>query len=130
MQPESNGVRLVQARCLLRQGNRDGGLAILEDIREAKKGSGDDEEAWYTATKILGQIYLDELNRPDLAVQAYLAYKEYQKSGADTLFQLGRAYEAQGDTANAIRFYEAVTAYEAHPRFWEAKEALRRLGRG
>jgi tetratricopeptide (TPR) repeat protein len=129
MQPNSNGVRLVQARCLLRQGDRDGGLAILEDIREAKKGSGEDEEAWYAATKILGQLYLDELNRPDLAVRAFLDYKEYGKSGADTLFQLARAYEMQNDTANAIRFYEAVTAYEAHPRFWDAKESLRRLGK-
>lgn len=127
MKPESNGVRLVQARCLLRQGDRDGGLSILEDIREAKTGSGDDEEAWYAATKILGQIYLDELNRPDLAIHAYLAYKDYQKSGADTLYQLGRAYEAQGDKVNAKRFYEAVTAYEAHPRYWDAKEALGRL---
>jgi tetratricopeptide (TPR) repeat protein len=129
MQPSSNGVRLVQARCLLRRGDRDGGLAIMEDIRETKKGSGDDEEAWYAATKILGQLYLDELNRPDLAVRAFLDYKDYSKSGADTLFQLGRAYEAQNDTPNAIRFYEAVTAYEAHPRFWDAKEALRRLGK-
>lgn len=130
MQPAGNGVRLVQARCLLRQGDRDGGLSILEDIRETKKGSGDDEDAWYAATKILGQIYLEELNRPDLAARAYLDYKEYSKSGADTLYQLGRAYEAQNDSANAIRFYEAVTAYEAHPRFWDAKEALRRLGKG
>jgi tetratricopeptide (TPR) repeat protein len=129
MQPTSNGVRLVRARCLLRRGDRDGGIQVMEDIREGKKGSGDEEEAWYAATKILGQLYLEELNRPDLAVRAFLDYKEYSKSGADTLFQLGRAYEAQGDAANAIRFYEAVTAYEAHPRYWDAKEALRRLGK-
>jgi len=129
MQPTGNGVRLVQARCLLRQGDRDGGLKILEDIRETQKGSGDDEDAWYAATKILGQLYLEELNRPDLAVRAFLDYKEYSKSGADTLYQLARAYEAQNDAPNAIRFYEAVTAYEAHPRFWDAKEALRRFGK-
>ena len=129
MQPASNGVRLVQARCLLRRGDRDGGITIMEDIREAKKGSGEEEDAWYAATKILGQLYLDELNRPDLAAQAFLDYKGYSKSGADTLYQLARAYEAQNDTVNAIRFYEAVTAYEAHPRFWDAKEALRRLGK-
>jgi hypothetical protein len=129
MQPASNGVRLVQARCLLRRGDRDGGITIMEDIREGKKGSGEDEEAWYAATKILGQLYLDELNRPDLAARAFLDYKEYSKSGADTLYQIARAYEAQNDTVNAIRFYEAVTAYEAHPRFWDAKESLRRLGK-
>jgi tetratricopeptide (TPR) repeat protein len=127
MKPESNGVRLVEARCMLRRGDRDAGISILEDIHEAKKGSGEDEDAWYAAAKILGQLYLDELNRPDLAVKAFTDYKEYSKSGADTLYQLGRAYEAMGDQKNAIRFYEAVTAYEEHPRYWDAKEAVKRL---
>jgi tetratricopeptide (TPR) repeat protein len=129
MQPNSNGVRLVRARCLLRRGDRDAGIQVMEDIREGKKGSGEEEEAWYNATKILGDLYLDELNRPDLAVRAYSDYKEYGKSGADTLFKLGRAYEAMGDVTNAARFYNAVTTYEEHPRFWDAKEALRRLGK-
>lgn len=130
LQPDSNGVRLVEARCLLRKGERDAGIQILEDVREGKKGSGDEEENWYNATRLLGDLYLDELNRPDLAIRAYQDYKEFHKSGADTLYKLGRAYEAQGDHPNAIRFYEAVTAYEAHPRYWEAKDALRRLGKG
>jgi tetratricopeptide (TPR) repeat protein len=129
MQPSSNGVRLVRARCLLRRGDRDAGIQVMEDIREGKKGSGDEEEAWYNATKILGDLYLEELNRPDLAVRAYSDYKEYGKSGADTLYKLGRAYEAMGDVANAAKFYNAVTAYEEHPRFWDAKESLRRLGK-
>jgi hypothetical protein len=64
-----------------------------------------------------------------LAASAFLDYKEFSKSGADTLYQLARAYEAQNDSVNAIRFYEAVTAYEAHPRYWDAKEALRRFGK-
>jgi len=130
MQPTSNGVRLVRARCLLRRGERDAGIQLMEDIREGKKGSGEEEDAWYAATKILGQLYLDELNRPDLAVKAFQDYKEYSKSGADTLYQIARAYEAQNDAPNAAKFFEAVTAYEAHPRFWDAKEALRRLGKG
>ncbi|MFO0796170.1 MAG: tetratricopeptide repeat protein [Gemmataceae bacterium] len=129
MQPAANGVRLIRARCLLRQGNRDAGLALLEDIRESPKGSRDDEDAWYAATKILGELYLDELQRPDLAIAAFKDYKGYLKAGADTHYQLGRAYEAAEDTANAIREYDAVTAFEGHPRFWDAKDALRRLGR-
>jgi tetratricopeptide (TPR) repeat protein len=127
MKPESNSVRLVEARCLLRRGERDAGLSILEDIRESEKGSGEDNEAWFAATKILGQLYLEELNRPDLAVKAYGDYREYGKSGADTLYQLGRAYEAMGDTKNAARFFEAVTAYEEHPLYWDAKEAVKRV---
>jgi len=130
MQPGANGVRLIRARCLLRQGNRDAGIALLEDIRESPKGSRDDEDAWYTATKILGELYLDELQRPDLAIAAFKDYKGYLKAGADTHYQLGRAYEAAGDTVNAIREYDAVTAFEGHPRFWDAKESLRRLGKG
>jgi tetratricopeptide (TPR) repeat protein len=129
MQPTSNGVRLIRARCLLRRGERDTGIQLMEDIREGKKGSGDEEDAWYAATKILGDLYLDELNRPDLAIRAFADYKDHGKSGADTLFKLARAYEAQGDLKNAIKFYSTVTAYEEHPRYWDAKEALRRLGK-
>lgn len=126
--PASNGVRLVEARVMLRRGERDEGIRVMEDIREGPKGGGDDQDAWYSTTKILGQLYLDELNRPDLAVRAFLDYKEYQKSGADTLYQIARSYEAMSDHPNAKRFYEAVTAYEQHPLYWDAKEALRRLG--
>lgn len=128
LEPASNRVRLAEGRCLLRRGDRDAGLSLLEDIRESQKGSGDEEEAWYNATRLLGQLYLEELNRPDLALRAYLDYKEYHKSGADTLFMIAKCYEAQNDSTNAARFYTAVTAYEEHPRYWEAKDALKRLG--
>ena len=130
LEPASNRVRLVEARCLLRRGDRDAGLSLLEDVREGQKGSNDEEEAWYNATKILGQLYLEELNRPDLALRAYVDYKEYHKSGADTLFQIAKCYEAQNDLSSAAKFYTAVTAYEEHPRYWDAKEALKRLGKG
>ena len=130
IEPASNRVRLVEARCLLRRGERDAGLQLLEDVREGQKGSNDEEEAWYNATKILGQLYLEELNRPDLALRAYVDYKEYHKSGADTLFQIAKCYEAQNDLSSAAKFYTAVTAYEEHPRYWDAKEALKRLGKG
>ena len=129
LEPTSNRTRLVEARCLLRRGDRDAGLSMLEDVREGAKGSGDEEEAWYNATKILAQLYLEELNRPDLALRAYSDYKEFHKSGADTLFQIAKCYEALGDPTNAAKFYTAVTAFEEHPRYWDAKEALKRLGK-
>ncbi len=130
MEPTSNRVRLLEGRCLLRRGERDTGISLIEDVRESEKGSGDEEEAWYNATRLLGQLYLEELSRPDLAVKAYLDYKEYHKSGADTLFNIGKCYEAMGDPANAIKYYNAVTVYEEHPKYWEAKDALKRLGKG
>jgi tetratricopeptide (TPR) repeat protein len=130
MKPDSNGVRLVEARVMLRRGERDAGLKVLEDIRESDKGSGDEQDAWYTTTKLLGQIYLDELSRPDLALRCYMDFKDYHKSGADTLFQIAKCYEAMGDVPHAKQFYNAVTGYEGHPLYWDAKEALKRLGQG
>jgi tetratricopeptide (TPR) repeat protein len=129
MKPTSNGVRLIEARVLMRKGERDAGVKILEDIREGEKGSGEEQDAWYSTTKLLGQLYLEEFSRPDLAIKCFSDYKDYHKSGADTVYQLARCYEAQGDTANAIKFYNAVTAYEGHTLYWDAKEALRRLGK-
>jgi tetratricopeptide (TPR) repeat protein len=129
IEPTSNRVRLVEARCQLRRGERTTGLTLLEDVREGEKGSGDEEEAWYNASRLLGQLYLEELNRPDLALKAYTDYKDYHKSGADTLFNIARCYEAMGDVPHAVQFYNAVTAFDQHPKYWEAQEALRRLGK-
>ena len=125
MKPKDAAVRYAEARCLLRQGNRDGALAVLEDLREEKPVG--EDEAWYEATRLLGNLYLNELNRPDLAVHCFLDYRNYSKSGADTLFNIARSYEGSGQLASARKFYEAVTAYEQHPKYWDAKEALDRL---
>lgn len=127
LKPESQSVRFTEARLLLRQGQRDAALTILEDLREEKKGSGEDEDAWYLASKIAGDLYLDELGRPDLAVLCYNDFRDYQGSGADTLYHLGRAYEALGKYAEAVQSYQMVTAYQNHPRYWDATEAVRRL---
>jgi tetratricopeptide (TPR) repeat protein len=127
IQPEANSTRLAEARLLLRKGERDAGLSLLEDLRAAPRGSGDEEEAWFIATRLLGDLYLDELARPDLAAQCFTDYREYQKSGADTIYRLGQAKEASGDLAGAMKAYELVTAYQNHPRYWDATEAVRRL---
>jgi tetratricopeptide (TPR) repeat protein len=129
MKPKSNGVRLVEARVMLRRGEREEGVKVLQEIRGNEKGSGEEQDAWYTTTKLLGQLYLDELSKPELALQCFLDFKDYHKSGADTLYQLGRCYEAQGDTATAAKYFAQVTGYDGHPLYWDAKEALRRLGK-
>ncbi|QEL18120.1 tetratricopeptide repeat protein [Limnoglobus roseus] len=127
MKPQDTAVRLAEARCLLRQGDRDAALFELENIREQKVSGATDEDAWYDATRTLGNLYLNELNRPDLAVHCFLDYRDYSKSGADTLFNIARCYEGMNETRNAIKFYEAVTAYEEHPKYWDAKQAMDRL---
>ncbi len=127
VQPNLHSAMVAEARLLMRKGERDAAIQVLEDVREQPKGSGDEEDAWFLATRLLADLYLNELSRPDLAIQAYTAYREYQKSGAETLFQLARAYEANHNIPAAIKIYEAVTAYEKHPRFWDATEAVRKL---
>lgn len=130
VKPELHSAMVVEARLMLRMGERDAAIALLEDIREQKRGSGDEEDAWFLATRVLGDLYLNELDRPDLAVRAYTDYREYTKSGGETLFQLGKAYEAAGNVPAAIKSYESVTAYEKHPRYWDATEAVSRLKGG
>jgi tetratricopeptide (TPR) repeat protein len=127
MEPKSHAAMLAQARLELRKANRDGGLSLLEDIREQPRGSGEEEEAWYFAVRLLGDIYLDEIQRPDLAISCYNAFRESDKSGADTLYQLGRAYEAAGNAGAALKAYEMVTMYPKHPRYDAANDAVRRL---
>jgi tetratricopeptide (TPR) repeat protein len=130
VKPDLLAAKLAEGRLFLRRGERDKGLSLLEDVREAKASGGDEKEAWYTATRILGDLYLNELNRPDLALACFTDYKEHPKSGADTLFHIAKCYEASADVKNAVRFYDAVTAYEGHPKYWEATEAVRRLKGG
>ena len=120
----------AEARLLLRKGERDAGLSILEDVREQPRGSGDEEDAWFIAVRLLGDLYLNELDRPDLAAGCYKAFLDYQKSGADTLYRLGQAHEKAGNVPAAIKSYEAVTMYPQHPRYHDAQEAVRRLKQG
>ena len=62
-----------------------------------------------------------------VAVAAYTDYREYQKSGAETMYQLGLAYAKMNNAPAAIRAYEGVTVYTQHPRYYDAQEAVRRL---
>ncbi len=127
MQPKSLSALALKARVDLRRGERQEGLRILEDVREMKPSGAEETEAWYFVHKQLGKLYLDELDRADLAIPCFLEYKNHVGSGADTLYDLGRAYETVGDRANAIKNFSQVTAYEQHPLRWDAEAAVRRL---
>ncbi len=128
IEPTRHAAMVVEARLLLRKGERDAAVSLLEDVREQPRGSGEEnEDAWYLATRLLADIYMNELDRPDLAVAAYTDYREYQKSGAETMYQLGLAYEKMNNAPAAIKAYEGVTVYTQHPRYYDATEAVRRL---
>lgn len=125
--------KVLLARCLLRRGEREQAVTILESLRNPKPerfATSDDEEAWHLASRLLGELYLYELDRPDAAIPCFVDYRKSAKSGADTLYKLGLAYERTGDVARAKRHYEQVTAYEGHPLVHDARDALYRLQSG
>jgi tetratricopeptide (TPR) repeat protein len=130
VRPDSQQAKLLRARVQLRYGERDKAVTLLEEVRgparPEKFASGDDEEAWYQASQLLGDLYL-ELGRADLAVACLNDFRKSSKSGAKTLFKLGQAFEALGDVPRAKRCYEQVTAYDGNPLAPDAYEALQRL---
>jgi len=130
MFPKELATMALVAKCNLRFGERDPALVLLEDIREAKPSGVEEEDAWFWACQTLGKMYLDELARPDLAIGALTDFKRSNKSGADTVYHLGRAYEATGNFVKAQQCYEQVTAYEGHPLAGQAYDALYRVKQG
>jgi tetratricopeptide (TPR) repeat protein len=130
LKPDWLEPKYLVARALMWKGERDAALKMMEDIREAKPEKfvgGNDEDAWYQCNRSLGDLYLADYNRPDLAIPCFQEFRKSPKSGADTLFKLGQAYEAAGDVARAIAYFEQVTGYTEHPKYYEAQEAVRRL---
>jgi predicted Zn-dependent protease len=129
-EPAGLTARTLRAWCLLRRGEKDQAVALFEEVRAAKPEkfpSGEEEEAWYLTCRLLGDLYLYDLHRPELAVSCYQDYRKSSKSGADTVYKLGQAYEEIGDRARAKRCYEQVVAFDSHPRAPDAHDALQRL---
>ncbi|HLJ94712.1 MAG TPA: tetratricopeptide repeat protein [Gemmataceae bacterium] len=129
-QPESRSAKVLVARARLRRGEKAEAVALLEEVRSPKPeqfASGEEEDAWYLANKLLGEAYLYELNKPDLAVECLKEFRHSSKSGADTLYKLGQAYEQLGDRTRAVKFYKHVVSYDNHPLAPDAYDALHRL---
>jgi tetratricopeptide (TPR) repeat protein len=130
VQPQNLMAKVLVARCKLRRGEKQEAVALLEQTRSPKPeqfASSDDEEAWYLASRLLGEIYLYELSKPDLAIECLKDFRHSSKSGADTMYKMAQAYEQLGDRVRAVKFYKHVAAYEGHPLAPEASDALYRL---
>ncbi|HVK10027.1 MAG TPA: hypothetical protein VM597_14760 [Gemmataceae bacterium] len=123
-----NLIAMVQmARTHLRRGERDEGLRLLEDVRETKPSGGEEREAREWTIRQLGTLYLDDYNRPDLAVECLKEFLDSEKSGARTQYDLGRAYEALNEPARALKYYQMAASFEDNPVRWDAEEAIRRV---
>lgn len=129
VQPDSIRALALAARAKLRQGDEADAMPLLEQVKAAKPeqfANADEADAWYWANARLGDIYLKSLGKPDLALACYSEYRKYARSGADTLFKMGQAYEMLGDRVKAAKCYENVKVYD-HPLASEANRALLRL---
>jgi tetratricopeptide (TPR) repeat protein len=127
-QPANVTVRLLLARVHRLRGEIPEAITMLEEIRQNKPerfGSSDEQESWYAACKILGDLYLND--KPELALECFQEYRNSAKSGADTWYKMGQCYEALGDWARAAKCYQQVTGYTSHPLAPAAHDALDRL---
>jgi tetratricopeptide (TPR) repeat protein len=128
MEPAGLMVRVLRARVLRRRGENDLAIALLEEVRGNKPESfaaGEEEDAWFLSCRMLGDLYLNV--KPDQAIICFQEYRKHGKSGADTVYKMGVAYENLGDFARARKCYETVVGYEGHPLGPEAHSALHRL---
>ncbi|HEY7313935.1 MAG TPA: tetratricopeptide repeat protein [Gemmataceae bacterium] len=129
IKPDSLTLKILLAKVLLRYGERERAIAILEQVRSPKPekfASSEDEEGWYQSCQLLGDLYL-EIGRADLAVQCLNDFRQSSKSGARTWYKMGQAYEQLGDLPRAAKCYKQVTAYEGNPLAPDAQDALQRL---
>jgi len=130
LQPDNLTAKISLARALRRRGETDQSRAILEEVyshKPEKFASTEEEESWYLSCRLLGEAYLNEMSRPDLAIPCFTEYRKSSRSGADTLYKLGQAYEQTGDLVRAKKCYEHVTSYDRHPLAPDARDALYRL---
>lgn len=126
--PQSLQVKYVKARLHRLKGEAAEAIAILEEVRQNKPekfASAEEREAWFYIHRLLGEYYIDE--KADQAVLCFNEFRNFEKSGADTMYNLGRAYENLGDFPRAAKCYEAVTGYESHPRYYDARDGLERV---
>ncbi|MCI0682800.1 MAG: hypothetical protein L0Y71_11925 [Gemmataceae bacterium] len=129
--PDALSPRLLLARAQRLRGEVAAAIALLEEIRQnrpTKFRSEEEEDAWFVAHRLLGDMYLD--SKADQAVQCFQEFKKSPRSGADTAFKLGQAYENLGDLRRAALYYDEVTTFTEHPLYYEARAGLERVKRG
>lgn len=126
--PAGISPRVLRARICRIRGEIDQAASVLEEIRANKPekfATTEEEEAWFLAHRILGELYVDE--KPDQALLCFQEFRKSPRSGANTLYNIGRAYENLGDRPRAIHFYEQVMAFEGNPLVYDARDAIDRL---
>jgi tetratricopeptide (TPR) repeat protein len=126
--PTSLDGLVLRARVRRLRGEIPETIELLEKVRQNKPekfGSEQEEDAWFVAHRLLGDLYLGET--PAEAVKCFLEFRKSSRAGADTMYKLGRAYEGIGDFPRAARCFEEVTTFSEHPLYYDARDALARV---
>lgn len=115
-------------RIHFRGGRFQDAAACWEQVIQRRSPLSKNDALAMSTCRLLGDLCLDQLGQPKRATELFMVYKDHVKSGADTLFKLGRGYEAMGEWASARKWYDMVLVYPSHPLAESARAALRRLG--
>ena len=75
----------------------------------------------------MGALYLDGYDRPDLAIECLKTFLDSDRSGAGTLYDLGRAHEKKGEPERALSYFRQAAAFQDNPIRYDAEEAVRRV---
>lgn len=124
-------VNFLLGRVQLRNGEWEQAAQCLEQVVTTDEKARRDKEinnAYYRACRMLGEVYVRHLAKPERAIECLTIYKDHLDSGAETLYLLGEAYEAAGKVPQARKWYDMVLVYPSHPRAADARSALGRLG--
>ncbi len=97
VKPGSLTAKVLYARVRLRFGERDDAIALLEQVRDPKPEhfDGDDEEAWYQACQLLGDMYL-EAGKPELAVTCLTEFRKSRQERRPHAIQAGPGLRTDG----------------------------------
>ncbi|MGF1580433.1 MAG: tetratricopeptide repeat protein [Gemmataceae bacterium] len=128
MNPENLTVRVLRGRIKRARGENKEAIDVLEDVRTNKPDhfpSKDEEDSWYLACRVLGDMYLN--NNPEKAIECFTEFRKSNKSGGDTYYKLGVAYESLGDYKKAKACYDQVLVWPNHPLAGQAQDGLSRL---
>jgi tetratricopeptide (TPR) repeat protein len=131
VKPENRAARVQKGRIHWRRGDIEQAVSVLEAVRTPKPekfATTEEEEAWYSSCSLLADLYMNNLGRPQDAIECLSDYRKNPKSGAKTFYRLAQAYEQIGDNVRAVKCYKQVAAYDGNPLQYDAQEALSRLG--
>jgi tetratricopeptide (TPR) repeat protein len=129
--PTSFDALVLRARVRRLRGEIPETIELLERVRQNKpeKFAGErEEDAWFVAHRLLGDLYQE--GKPAEAVKCFLEFRKSSRAGADTMYKLGRAYEAIADYPRAARCFEEVVTFADHPLYYDARDGLERVKRG